>query len=605
MTEAPRVIRPLPERVVNKIAAGEVIERPAAVVKELVENSLDAGATRIDITVEQAGVKLLRIVDNGHGIPEEQIEIAFSRHATSKISSFDELDELYSYGFRGEALPSVASVSRLRMVSRAAGADSGTELVIEGGVVLSRKPIAAPPGTTIEVEDLFFNTPARRKFLKADSTETRHTARTATALALASHNVGFSFTSNAREVFSVPADQTLGDRVSQLLGKGRRFVEIKGESPLVSIDGFLGTPDMVANNRYGLYLFINGRYIFSPVLSHALRAAYGEMIPGGSYPVGAVLIGVNPRTLDVNVHPSKTEVRLSREREVHEAIRKMAKEALRQDGIIPSIPHTPEAASGGSVFAPSQEPPPAPHIPGIYSRPDDRLGVVGRTLESAIPPASSGAPGSVDPHTGEIHESAQPASPSTGPATGYRFIGRLGELYLLLQAGDDLYIVDQHTAHERVLYEETLARIDDSSVEAQALLFPANVELSPEQVALYDDSSEVLSKSGFVSEPFGGRTVKVEAIPSVMAKKSPEELFLRVLDDILSLRKTGYDIKKATAQSIACRAAVMAGDKLTDREAVHLIERLMACRDRYACPHGRPTFVKVDRQTLDKQFGRI
>jgi DNA mismatch repair protein MutL len=619
-------IKPLPERAVNKIAAGEVVERPAAVVKELVENSLDAGARRIDISIEKAGVKLIKISDDGCGILEEQVEIAFGRHATSKISSFDDLYALQSFGFRGEALPSIASVSRLRLVTRTASASNGTELIIEAGVVQSRKPIAAPPGTTIEVQDLFYNTPARRKFLRAEVTESRYLSRTATALAIGSPAIGFSYTVNGRRIFSVPEGQTLSERVRSLLGSKGKFFEIEQDAGPVKIIGCLGMPEAAGHNRYGQYLFINGRYIFSTVLAHAIRVGYGELIPGGNYPIGAICLTVDPADIDVNVHPSKTEVRLSKERDIHEAVRRTVREALRQDGVIPGLGTGRSAdRSGGEASAgrSSHGSPEKTHPGGAGSRNDDIVipGVANQApgnteflaeLYRQAPEVSPSKIVRVDTDTGEVLPSDEaatkmpPTAPrsSTGPSSGFRLIGRFSRLYLLVQAGEDLYIVDQHTAHERVLYEEMLRRVEASAVDGQNLLFPVPVELTPEQLAVFESSGELLAASGFAVAPFGGRMVNIEAMPVILARKSPEKILRAVLDDIGGERKSGADLRKAMAQSMACRAAVMAGDRLDDTEATGLVERLLKCDNKYSCPHGRPTFIRFSREDLDRQFGR-
>ncbi len=610
---AKRWIRPLPERVINKIAAGEVIERPAAVVKELVENSIDAGATKIDIIIEKSGTKLIKIVDNGCGIPDEQVEIAFSRHATSKIQSFDDLNNLYTYGFRGEALPSVASISRLRMVTRPHDAKAGIEIIYEGGVLQSRQPIAAPPGTTIEVENLFFNTPARRKFMKAESTEARHISRTAMGLAIGRCDIGFSYSINGRKSFTVPPESNLRDRVSQVVGSSKKLVKIEGEIGPVKLAGFVGTPEMVQNNRYGQFMFINNRYIYSPTLGHALVAGYGELIPRGTYPIGALLLTVDVTEVDVNVHPTKAEVRLSREREVHDAVYRIVKQSLQQDGIIPLLtsPGRPASSSvGGGRYEPTGSPPARQaYIPGIHqgAPPDPRL--MAELHKSPDVTESSGQSDivKVDRRTGEVISTQGDALPdieSPSVSTEFHLVGRFSNLYLLLQSGDDLYIVDQHTAHERVLYEETLEKLERSSIEGQTLLFPAQLELDPEQMAVFDEVVDLLNGSGFTVAPFGGRTVNIEAVPAVFSKKSPEKAFLKVLDDLASERQAGHDMKKAMAQSIACRAAVMAGDRLSDTEATHLVNRLLRCENRYSCPHGRPTFIKISREDLDKQFGR-
>lgn len=609
-----RWIKPLPKQVINKIAAGEVVERPASVVKELVENSIDAGSARVDVIVEKSGTRLIQVVDDGCGIEADQMEVAFSRHATSKIAGFDDLDRLDSYGFRGEALPSVASVSRLRMVSRSVDADVGMEIVYEGGVLDSLKPIAAPPGTSIEVRDLFFNTPARRKFLKTEATEYRYIARVATALALGRHAVGFSLHMNGRALFSLLVGQNLKERVAGLLAPGKAFVPVEGQGDLGCVRGFLGPPDLAQNNRNGLYIFINSRYVQSPVIAHAVVAAYGELMPKGTFPIGALLLEVDPNQVDVNVHPAKTEVRLSHERELHDVVYRTVKEGLRQDGVIPAYgslrPARPPNTSVDQ--ATHSEADSRRHsdavIPGIERTPHHDASILSELHTSDVPPAGapSGTVVRVDTSTGEVlpPEEATAPEPTSGPSGGFRLIGRFGDVYLLLQSGDDLFIVDQHTAHERVLYEENLRRVQAGSVDAQVLLFPVQVELSAEQFAVFEESLEQLNQCGFALSPFGGRTVRMEAVPSVLSKRAPESILLSVLDDIASMRKQGFEFTKALAQSMACRAAVMAGDCLSDSEATHLLQQLLRCENSYSCPHGRPTFVRLSRADVDRQFGR-
>jgi DNA mismatch repair protein MutL len=615
-------IRPLPERLINKIAAGEVVERPAAVVKELVENAIDAGADTIDIIIEKSGIKLIRIVDNGCGIAAEQMEIAFSRHATSKISEFSDLDRVTSYGFRGEALPSIASVSRMRMVSRAPEQETATEIIIEGGVVHSVEPIAGPRCTTVEVENLFFNTPARRKFLKAETTEARHISRTATALAIGKHLIGFSYTLNGRNIFSLPKAMPLFDRVVSLLRPGQKFVRIDYEHGPVRISGCIGLPEMAAGNRLNQYLFINGRYVQAPSLAHAFAAGYGEMLPRGNFPIGALLLEIDPTEVDVNVHPAKTEVRLSHERDIYDAIYRGVKESLRHDGIIPSFhPQTSPTNTGADRNRVA--------FPGIGNQGANNRSFVGDLYRSAPLQPVSPSIIQVDSNTGEVietpsspglHESSHPLPGEPGNSVtlttrntdqdhpdltdGVRLVGRFSDLYLLLQAGGDLYIVDQHTAHERVLYEQTLKQVENQTVVGQAMLLPVQVELTPEQLSVFDEAEVLLNGSGFEVAHFGGRMINVTAVPSILSRKSPEKIVRKVIDDLASLRKAGYDFKKAMAQSIACRAAVMSGDRLSDREAEGLLEQLLACDNRYTCPHGRPTFIRLGKADLDKQFGR-
>jgi DNA mismatch repair protein MutL len=601
-------IRPLPERLINKIAAGEVVERPSSVVKELVENAIDAGADRIEIIIEKSGTRLIRIIDNGCGIDEDQIEIAFSRHATSKISEFDDLDRIESYGFRGEALPSIASVSRTRMVSRVASMDSGTEIILEGGVLQSRSPIASPVGTTVEVENLFFNTPARRKFLKAETTEARHITRVVTAMAMGRAQIGFAYHLNGRQMFSHPAGLGLRERVTGLLAPGKEFVEISGRLGSVSVAGYVGPPDLAQSNRNSQYIFINGRYIQSPALSHALASGYGELLPRGNFPVGALLLQVDPSEVDVNVHPAKTEVRLSREREIYDAVHRLVKEALHRDGVMPRL-HVSSEQPRRSFH--SEQRPEAGRqnvIPGIAASRAEAPQFMSELYQSTPPavPALEPRVVRVDTETGEIVEDGPKA---TGRAVerlqpGVRLIGRFDDLYLLFQINQELLVVDQHTAHERVLFEEMMGQMDAAGATGQQLLLPVQVELGLEQMSQFEEARELLSHAGFAVEEFGGATVRIEAIPAVLSRKSPETALRAILDDMASLRKTDHDLKKAVAQSIACRSAVMAGDKLTDREAIGLMERLLRCENRYSCPHGRPTFIRMSRDELDRQFGR-
>ncbi len=614
-----RFIKPLPERVINKIAAGEVIERPAAVVKELVENAIDAGADNIEIFIEKSGAKLIKIVDNGCGIPEDQIEIAFSRHATSKIRNFDELNALYSYGFRGEALPSIASISRLRMVSRPYDAAVGIEIIYEGGVLQSKQPIAAAFGTTIEIENLFYNTPARRKFLKAESTETRHISRNAMGMSLSRHDIGFSFTSNNKLIFSLPKESTLKDRAMAVLGQDKKLIKISGEEGPVKLEGYIGSPDMAQQNRYGQFLFINNRYIQSPTIAHAFSAGYKEMMPRGRFPIGVLLLEVDVEEVDVNVHPTKAEVRLSQERDIHDAVYHIIKETLRNDGIIPSFPSSTfsspnapfENQQGGYIAGINRNEPAHPNLLQELYRPLNVQPADTNEIENVQINKETGE--IIEPPTSQPDEALAnrpstalepPPSEIVSLADGFRLVGRFSDLYLLLQAGQDLFIIDQHTAHERILFEENMTKVDNSSIEGQAMLFPVQIELDPQQFVLFEESQEMMNKSGFDVSAFGGTTVNINAIPAILKKKSPEKMFMRILDDIVSLKESGYDLKKAMAQSIACRSAVMAGDRLTDKEATHLLTRLLECKNMYACPHGRPTFIKISRQDLDRQFGR-
>ncbi len=605
-----RWIRPLPERLINKIAAGEVIERPAAVLKELVENSLDAGATRIDIAVEKSGLKSISVVDDGCGIEADQIEIAFSRHATSKIRDFNDLETLMSFGFRGEALPSIGSVSKTRMVSRTAEADDGRELIIEGGVLQSVKPVAVPVGTKIEVGDLFYNTPARRKFLKTETTEARHLTRTATAMALSVPGIRFSYTLNGRRLFLLSQNaDSMQSRVAELLfGKENiPLLKVKYDSDKLSISGYLSFPDNCRRNRSGLYLYINRRYIFSPTLLHAITAGYGELLPGGHFPVGAVFLKIDPVRVDVNVHPTKAEVRLSEERQIHDLLYQVIKKSLRGSMGLPSASSAVQIKTAENNYTAAEAIRRLKDfLPGKSANKSPDL--MEKLYREQDPQSSDKGQVPDDLQSGKdrtdidiIHKKAVETESDPGAV---RYLGQLGRLYLVFISGDELLIIDQHTAHERVLYEEQLKVIESGKAVSQNLLFPINIELTPERFAVYEEASEILRSAGIISQPFGATTVMLSAISSSLTKKSPEKVFEQILTDIENLHTGGEELTRVVAQSIACRAAIMAGDVISEEEAIMLYKRLSVADNRHCCPHGRPVTLKLTKDELDKKFGR-
>ncbi len=602
-------IRPLPERLVNKIAAGEVIERPASVLKELVENACDAGATQVDVIVEKSGMGKIEVHDNGSGIRSSQLEIAFSRHATSKIRNFEDLEKISSYGFRGEALPSIASVSRLRMITKCAEEDHATEILIEGGVVREVRPSHRADGTSVIIEDLFFNTPARKKFLKTETTEARQLSRAAMSQALGALGIGFSMRLNGRKVFSFSREETLMQRATRMLGVAEgALMEIDVSEGGFRLWGALGKPDVARSVRGGLTLYINNRALRSSPLLSAFYLGYGELLPKGVFPIGAVHFEVDGDLVDVNVHPAKNEVRLSHEREAHTFIRHAVRDVLRQRGIIPDFGLHDRHMSSTSFEKPSSA------VAG-YGASFNRLPsqeYSGSATESAtaqifgaglIPDGQVISEQSAGGSVGSLADSHRDSDPELFES-GVRYLGQFAKLYLLAQSGSDLYLVDQHAAHERILYEETMERMGKNAALSQRMLLPVNIELSLERFSVWDERKDELSVIGFDASHLGGQTVMLNAIPAILAHRSPEKIFGAALDDIQRLEKSGYSPIKAVAQSIACRSAVMAGDILGPEEAKVIIERLFKCDTGYSCPHGRPTFVKISRGELDHRFGR-
>lgn len=596
-----RWIRPLPERLVNKIAAGEVIERPASVLKELVENAIDAGADRIDVRIEKSGG--IEVHDNGCGISSEQLEIAFSRHATSKITDFNDLEQISSYGFRGEALPSIASVSRLRMVTKTADEDHATEIQIEGGVVCHVHPAHRAEGSSVIVEDLFFNTPARKKFLKAESTENRQLIRASGALALSALGVAISVSLNGRKLFMFSAEDDLKTRAVRILGTApEALIEIDAKEEGFTLRAVMGRPDVARSVRGGLYLFVNKRALRSSPLLSAFYLGYGELLPKGVFPIGAALLEVDSRTVDVNVHPAKSEVRLSAEREAHSFIRHNVRDALRNEGIIPEFrlrqPDFRDSESNQAALPPNAN--------GAIASRADSVDIQFPTDGSE----TSSAPSATEQLFGasQRRSNREPEHPADDMletlSVGAVYLGQFNDLYLLAQKGEDLYLIDQHAAHERILYEQTMAEMEKHAALSQRLLLPVNVELSPERLAVYESHKSELEEIGFEMSHLGGQTLMLGATPAILAHRSPEKVFSLALDDIIRLSKSGYTPLKAVAQSIACRSAVMDGDRLDPEEGKAIIRALFVCDTGYTCPHGRPTSIKITRAELDRKFGR-
>jgi len=603
-----RPIHQLDQVLINKIAAGEVIERPASVVKELVENAIDAGASAVDIVAKKSGTTFISVTDDGSGIPADQVKLAFSRHATSKIENLDDLFSVWSYGFRGEALPSIASVSHLTLTTRHFSESHGAQIIIEGGKEVDFRPFSSPAGTKVEVSHLFYNTPARRKFLKSETTESRQMIRVAERMALGKPSVAMKLNLNERFVFDLHAGQPIADRMAALFGiESKSIVEYDVELGGVSFLAYLAHPDQARNDRTRICLFVNGRSVTSSTLIHAVTAGYGEFLPAGRYPLAAVFITVDPTRLDVNVHPTKAEVRLSEERAIHDNLYRIVKKALRDWRMVPAEGQTSyrtqrnreqnqSEMSRQSAFRYQSSQPPQSSSGRDY------------------PPRESADPRSAPDlyqtagcdNTRPVQEAERPGATSleTVDESDIRFLGRSGRVYLVFSIRGELYVVDQHAAHERVLYEAALEQVEQGSATAQKLLFPETIELSGEEYLTFESGQDILEKLGFEIESFGQNAVIVNGIPPAFGDKNPSAIVRELLDDIAQLNKAGGELIKSVAQSLACRAAVMAGDRLSSDEVRNLLLRLFGTNNPYCCPHGRPTFIKITQEELDGRFGR-
>jgi DNA mismatch repair protein MutL len=611
------LIRILPDQVANKIAAGEVVERPASVVKELLENSLDAGATQVRIDVDSGGKRLIRIADNGHGMMRDDALLAFERHATSKLRDVADLLSIATLGFRGEALPSIASVARVELETRIAQETTGTRVEIAGGKLLNVTEIAREPGATITVRDLFFNMPARRKFLRSEQTELAHIAQLATHYALAHPDKAFRLATPAGELLQVTPVETLRERVFQVfgneildelvpLGSGEKGLVLPAEPPdppeekVFRLTGFVSRPQVQKLNRNSIYIFVNRRLIRDRLLLHAISAAYHNLMPAGCYPFALLFLEAPFDEVDVNVHPSKTEVRFRHQNFVHDLVRDMVRDRLVESKPVSSFPvpaRSPQAATAvpfsdaslllqESDFTLRSSPAPAPRLDFSSAPP---IEVTPIAPAPSVAPTSDGAPLESLASIGEL-----------------RPLGQVRDSFIVAAGPDGLWIIDQHVAHERVLFEQVLRNRSRGAVERQQLLVPMVIRLSPDQQIRFARLAEELAAAGFEIEPFGRGTVAVKTAPAGVSASEIEKLLQEVLDlpdtELRSL--TPDDLRRKVAASIACHAAIKINTPLDVRKMQWLLEELGKTDCPMSCPHGRPIVLRYSMREILKAFHR-
>ncbi len=584
----------LPPELVSQIAAGEVVERPASVVKELVENALDAGARDIRITVRDAGRRLIEVADDGHGIPAEELPLAVARHATSKIQSAQDLFRILTLGFRGEALAAIASVSRLTLTSRPPDAEMGARIRVEGGQAGPVEPIGAPPGTVVRVEDLFYNVPARRKFLKTDATERRHIDALVTRYALAYPQVRFRLTQDGRLALQTDGS---GDRRSVLAALhgpelARRLIPVEGEDRTLRVTGFISPPDLTRSHRRDMLFFVNGRPVQDPALSAALLKGYHTLLMVGRYPIAVLFVELPPEAVDVNVHPTKAEVRFRSPDQVFRAVQRAVRKALLAHTPIPDLEDDLPRPQWGT--APTQGTAPFPDFPA--PSPKSGGGIPGERPEPwGSVPAPEATPSPSSP---------QPTLPGARMPI-LRLVGQIAATYLVAEGPDGLYLIDQHAAHERVLFERFMAQ-REAQVPSQALLDPVVVHLPPQQARLLEEQLPHLARWGFEVEPFGPGTFRVRAIPTLLAGMDPAAA-LRALVEDFEEDETPLQgrIEERIIARVCKRAAVKAGQVLSPQEQEALLRDLEACENPRSCPHGRPTMIRISLDALEKRFGRL
>ena len=606
-------IHRLPLHLANQIAAGEVVERPASVVKELIENSLDAGAKRISVAIELGGKKLLRVEDDGDGMDPEDTRLALERHATSKIASPEDLGAIRTLGFRGEALPSIASVSHFVLRSRARGSAAGTEIRVNGGTVSSEREVGAPEGTSIEVGDLFYNLPARRKFLKSDTAESAQISRLVTQMALGYPEVGFSLTSAGRKLVECPPANSLGERFFQLFGERLDLIELRKEAAGLQIHGYIAALGDQGPVRGSQNVFVNRRIVKDRTIAHAISEAYSVATIKERSPEVHLFIRIPPDRVDVNVHPTKAEVRFLEQSLVHEVLRRALGDALGQ-GRAPELQFTP--------FAPRPSEPQPMTIPGVLAGatvgnrwsseplgpwrnlmapdPAETLAALSGTLQSRVEPGRTPEnlvePGRTQQNPVEP-ASIRPMIP----------LGQFRDTFIIAIDDEGIAIIDQHVAHERVLFEQVMERLTSGPLESQRLLTPMLIEMSPAQRQSLVPHAATLEKFGLEIEEFGGDSVRLSAVPAVLDPSECEAAVRALAEDLAGLDR-GSRVEEALrkiAATMACHAAVKANYPLTMEKMRYILEELRRTAYSSVCPHGRPVVLRITRREIEKNFQRI
>jgi len=585
----------LPVSLSNKIAAGEVVERPASVVKELIENSLDSEATKISVVLKNSGKELIQVVDNGSGMAGEDLSLAFKRHATSKILKDEDLERIETLGFRGEALPSIASVAKVEAISREKGQSTADRLIFEAGRITKSDKIAAPVGTNILVKQLFYNTPARRNFLRADSTELQQIISTVKRFFLAYPDVEFVVIHDDSELFHLQIN-SIEDRIKEIYGKDHIATLVKVNDQLggIELSGFVSKPDHVRRARGNQFLFLNGRPIQHKSFNHAIMQAYGNLIQPGEYPFYCIFIELDPRLVDVNVHPSKMEVRFSNERSLYHFFLSTIRKAFHDEDIIPKI------ASGTSdaflaKFSDDEK------KESVLSELKNRSRYLGRSGEQQLSLVYFQS----DDKDAQPNNEYADRTISTSDNTEVHF-WQIHNRYILSQIKSGIVIIDQHIAHERILYEKILRilREGEQSV-GQQLLFPQTITLSMDDFLKFKEIVHLLNKIGFVLRIFSGTSIVIDAIPVDIKVGREAQILLDIIDYYKANPDREFDPQQKIAAAFSCKNAIKSGEPLSQHQMHAMIDQLFACESPYFCPHGRPVIITMDLEELDRKFKRI
>ncbi|MCX9014213.1 MAG: DNA mismatch repair endonuclease MutL [Candidatus Methanoperedens sp.] len=571
----------LDEATINKIAAGEVIERPASAVKELIENSIDAGATDIKVEVSGGGKKLIRVMDNGSGMGSDDAKVSYLKHATSKISAITDIDDVSTMGFRGEALSSITAVAKVEITTRTERELSGRKITVHGGKTISSNETGCAVGTSVTVEDLFYNTPARKKYLKSDTTELAHIIDVVTRNAIGHNNISFTLLHNGKQLLRSPAAPGLLDTIIHIYGKdtAKSMLAVNLESGYAKISGFVSKPALTRSSIDSQSFFINNRSVTSRAISNGLRKGYGTLIPKGRFPIAVLKISVNRKEVDVNVHPTKNEVRLSHERELSDAVTDAVKNAMAGRNLVPDIKllQTQQALLYESPVSENIIREPAPESRVSVKDTQRRLRHTERML------------------AGQINRETE--------LPKIRILGQVDNLYVIAEKDDGIVIIDQHAAHERVLFEQVR---ESKRNDSQELIVPVNLKLDSKERVLMKETIPYLEEFGFRISVFGPGSFAVTAVPDILGRLEDTKLIHDIITDILSEGriKDETGIFERLTKSIACRGAIKSGAGCSQDQMESLIRQLFRSGNPYTCPHGRPTMVSFNRQELDKLFRR-
>lgn len=603
------VINILPENLANKIAAGEVVQRPESVVKELLENSIDAAAVSVAVTVKTAGKTFIQVVDNGKGMSEEDAVKSFYRHATSKISSYDDLENIRTLGFRGEALASIAAVAQVELKTKREEDQTGTSIRIDGGTIKEQTHIAHQRGTSITVKNLFYNTPARRNFLKSNNTEFKHIYDTVQRLALSRPEVALEFTSDEDTILALPS-QKLEDRLKSLFGD-RQFatlIPVREETDLLTVHGYIGKPDFARKSKVDQFVFLNNRFIISRSINHAVYSGYEHLVEKGNFPFFLLYIELDPRKVDVNVHPSKMEVKFADEQSAYRVVSAVVRKALGGNDLVPTVEFRQQTSDFSSLRHTA--------IPRFY--PDAFTPQQAQAVNPELTVPQDDLPFDLSLKLDQIFSRPQsPSAPSIPQEQQFQHVERedegkdvkaiwqLHNKYILTQIRSGLMIIDQHVAHERILYEKALERMNNAVPSSQQLLFPQTIQLAAGDFTLVKDLLPFLSTIGFETKVFGKNTIVLEGVPPEVKAGTETTIVQDIVDEFKNNQlRVKLDARDNVAKSFSCKAAIKAGEKLTDFEMRSLIDQLFGTSMPYVCPHGRPVLIKLSLLELDRRFFR-